>query len=173
MKTVFKDYLFNKHYLINEGDKTDDNVFEILFALANKLNIRIVKGEKLLQSGMIRYAANRLGEDVPEPFYRGFPQTVRELSKDQLLFDQLLHYVQTYGLGDFSEAGHSLFEDNFDRIAFKESADIKEFSVITSKEAVMILGQMVDDLLSSTRPLSDEQFMLVKEYVDDFSYEIN
>jgi len=172
MKTIFKDYLFNKHYLVNEGDRSDDNAFETLFALANKFNIRIISGEKLIQNSMIRYAANRLGEDVPEPFYRGFPQTVRELSADQLLFDQLLHYVQTYGFGDFSKAGHSLFEDNFDRIAFKESADIKEFKVITSKEAVMILGDMVTDLLSSTRPLSDEQFMLVKEYVDDFSYEI-
>ena len=172
MKTIFKDYLFNKHYLVNEGDRSDDNAFETLFALANKFNIRIISGEKLIQNSMIRYAANRLGEDVPEPFYRGFPQSVRELSADQLLFDQLLHYVQTYGFGDFSKAGHSLFEDNFDRIAFKESADIKEFKVVTSQEAVMILGDMVTDLLSSTRPLSDEQFMLVKEYVDDFSYEI-
>ena len=89
MKTIFKDYLFNKHYLVNEGDRSDDNAFETLFALANKFNIRIISGEKLIQNSMIRYAANRLGEDVPEPFYRGFPQTVRELSADQLHSDGL------------------------------------------------------------------------------------
>ena len=172
MKTIFKDYLFNKHYLVNEGNTPDDNAFEILFTLANKFNIRIVKGEKMVESRMIRFVEDKLGENVPEPFYRGFPQTVRDLSADQLLFDQLLHYVQTYGFGNFSEAGHSLFEDNFGRIAFKENSDIKEFSVITAQEAVLILGEMVENLLSGTRPLSDEQFMLVKEYVNDFSYDI-
>ena len=67
MKTIFKDYLFNKHYLVNEGDRADNNAFETLFALANKFNIRIISGEKFIQNSMIRYAANRLGEDVPEP----------------------------------------------------------------------------------------------------------
>ena len=132
MKNIYKDYLFEKHLLVSEGNADNaENQFETLFALANLFNIRITEGEKLVQEHMIKYVASQLGENVPEPFYRGFPQSVRELSSDQLLFDQMVHYAVTYGFGNFSEAGHSLFEENFERTAFKENAEIKEFRIIT------------------------------------------
>ena len=172
MKSIFKDYLFNKHYLVREGNEIEENQFETLFTLANKFNIRIDRGEKLIRSTMIRYIAEKLGENIPEPFYRGFPQSVRELSADQLLFDQLVHYARTYGFGNFSEAGHSLFEENFERAAFRENAEIKVFSVITEEEAETILGEMTDHLLAGTRPLSEEQFALVKEYISEYAHEI-
>ena len=63
---------------------------------------------------LISLAADMLGEYVPEPFYRGFPKSVLQMAPDAVLFDQLLHYTQTYGWGNFSEAGHSLFEDTFE-----------------------------------------------------------
>ena len=86
MKSIYKDYLFEKHILVSEGSaETTENQFETLFALANLFNIRIVSGEKLVDSSMIEYASVQLGENVPEPFYRGFPQSVRELSPDQQL----------------------------------------------------------------------------------------
>ena len=128
----------------------------ILWRLSLRLR-RIVKGDKLVRDYMIRIAANQLGEDVPEPFYRGFPQSVRQLTSDQLLFDQMIHYITTYGLGNFSEAGHSLFEEQFERTAFKEDADIKEFTIVTKEEAEAILSESVNNLLAGTRPLSDEQ----------------
>ena len=115
MKTIFKNYLFEKHLLVNEGNISEENSFEVLFALANLFNIRIGSGEKLAQKEMIKYVSEQLGEDVPAPFYKGFPESVRSLTPEQQLFDQLLHYMTTYGFGNFSEAGHSLFEENFDR----------------------------------------------------------
>ncbi len=173
MKNIYKNYLFEKHYLVSEGDADRiDNQFETMFALANLFNIRIIEGEKLVRDYMIRFAAERLGENVPEPFYRGFPQTVRELSSDQLLFDQMVHYTITYGFGNFSEAGHSLFEENFERTAFKENADIKDFSIITDEDAVCILTEVVQDLLAGTRPLSDEQYELVKSFVIEYDVKI-
>lgn len=167
MRKIYTDYLFEKHYLVSEGEESK-NPLETLFALANLFNIRIVKGDKLVRDYMIRVAADSLGEDVPEPFYRGFPQSVRQLSPDQLLFDQMLHYITTYGLGNFSEAGHSLFEEQFERTAFKEGAEIKEFSIVTKEEAEAILEESVNNLLAGTRPLSDEQYELVKAHIIDF-----
>ena len=167
MKPIYEDHLFEKHYLVSAGAQPE-NQLEILFSLANLFNIRIIKGEKLVRQEMIRYTAKRLGENVPEPFYRGFPASVRQLVPDQLLFDQLVHYAVTYGFGHFSEAGHSLFEEQFERAAFKENAEIKEFSIITEEEAFVILGESVANLLAGTRPLNVMQYQLVREYITDF-----
>lgn len=169
MKKIYIDYLFEKHLMISEGEESK-NPLETLFALANLFNIRIVKGDKLVRDYMIRVAADQLGENVPEPFYRGFPQSVRQLTSDQLLFDQMIHYITTYGLGNFSEAGHSLFEEQFERTAFKEGADIKEFTIVTKEEAEAILSESVNNLLAGTRPLSDEQYELVKTYIIDYGF---
>ena len=133
MKSLYKNYLFQKHLLVSENDsenkemEADQSQFEILFSLANLFNIRIAEGGKLVKKEMIKYVAKCLGEDVPAPFYQGFPDSVRRLGRDELLFDQLLHYAVTYGLGDFSEPGHSVFEEQFERAAFNEKAEIKEF----------------------------------------------
>ncbi|MCR5661554.1 MAG: hypothetical protein K6G50_05440 [bacterium] len=176
MNSVYKDFLFTKHYLVNDNlseeasQNTEKNIFETLFALANLFNIKIIKGKELALSDMISYASKQLGEKVPKPFYKGFPQSVRELSPDQLLFDQMLHYTITYGFGDFSEVGHSVFEENFQRTAFKENAEIKEFSIITEKEAAIIIAETVKNLLESTRPLSTKQYELVKSYIADYNY---
>ena len=169
MKKIYIDYLFEKHLMVSEGEESK-NPLETLFALANLFNIRIVKGDKLVRDYMIRIAADQLGENVPEPFYRGFPQSVRQLTSDQLLFDQMIHYITTYGLGNFSEAGHSLFEEQFERTAFKEGADIKEFTIVTKEEAEAILSESVNNLLAGTRPLSDEQYELVKTYIIDYGF---
>ena len=171
MKKEYKNYLFNKHILVNEGNVgAAGNHFETLFALANLFGIRITGGEKLVSEDMLRYAEERLDVDVPEPFYRGFPQSVRELTTDQLIFDQMVHYAVTYGLGDFSSPGHSIFEEQFERTAFKEDTDIKEFRIITEEEAGTVLAEIVSDLLAGTRPLSELQFELVKTYIEDFKF---
>ena len=169
MKELFKDYLFQKHILVSEtGD--EKNAFEVVFSLANLFGIRIVSGEKLAETDMISYVSEQLGEDVPEPFYRGFPESVRALTEEQLAFDQLLHYFITYGMGDFTEAGHSIFEENFERTAFKENITIKEFSILTEADAAKKLEQIVSDLLAGTRPLSELQYSLVCQYITDYNY---
>lgn len=172
MKSIFKDYLFNHNILVNDSKKSE-NALEIQYALAKLLGIRIVSGHDLLTKKMISYSADRLGKDVPAPFYRGFPQSVRELSEDQLLFDQLIHYAKTYGMGDFSEAGHSEFEKFVEREAFHEDTDIKDFRVLSETEAVEKLAEYTENLLKSTRPLSDTQFQFVSEYIKEYSYSIH
>ena len=170
MKTIYKNYLFQKHLLVSEKNKkeTNKNRFEVLYSLANLFNIRITGGQDLVHRDLIKFVSRCLGENVPKPFYQGFPDSVRELTADQLFFDQLLHYAVTYGLGDFTQPGHSVFEEEFERAAFSEKTDIRNFSVVTEETAVSVLCGIVNDLLAGTRPLSDEQYELVKEYILDY-----
>ena len=63
----------------------------------------------------------------PRPFIRDFLRAVRNLSADELLFDQLVHYSMTYGFGHLDEPGHSLFEKEFERAAFKRGCACQRF----------------------------------------------
>lgn len=170
MNFYLRTYLFEKGIFVNS--EVSENSFAVRFALANKFNIAITKGAECANEEMIPFAAEMLGEHVPAPFYRGFPATVRALSKDVLLFDQLLHYSMTYGFGDFSEAGHSLFEEEFHRLAFKENAEIKKFVIINEQEAVVELGKYMDDMLKGTRPLNDHMYNTLKAFIDEYGYEV-
>ncbi|MBQ9866212.1 MAG: hypothetical protein IJM34_04260 [Lachnospiraceae bacterium] len=172
MERQFKEYLFQKHLLVSEGSVLEPHSFETLFALANLFNISVKSGKELAQKDMISLAADQLGQRVPDPFYKGFPQSVRELTKDQLLFDQLVHYSVTYGFGNFSEAGHSVFEQTFERMAFKENCEIREFDIISEEEAVKKMAGYVDGLLSSTRPINDTQFGLIRDFITIYRYNI-
>jgi len=117
-------------------------------------------------------ASENLGIDVPEPFYKGFPESVRNITKEQFLFNQMIHYVRTYGFGDFSETGHAYFEEKYDRIAFAEDVKVKEFTVVTEEEAIAKLEEYVRDMLASTRPLNNTQFEVVKNFVDIYGMKI-
>ena len=182
MNTLFIDYLFAKRIFVNtDGEKNheeknvnseEETRFEVLVSLGYLFGIKIVSGMELVSKDMIKVAQRNLGVDVSKPFYKGFPKSVRRLTKEKLLFDQVLHYVRTYGLGDFSEVGHSQFEEDFERIAFKEKTRIKEFSVVNEKEAYKLLDGYVNDLLAGTRPLNEVQFDVVINYVTERNLEI-
>ena len=163
-------YLFSKGTLI--GEKRSEHAFAARFALASIFNISITSGQEYAHENMISFAADMLGEFVPEPFYRNFPHSVRELTSDQRLFDQLCHYAITYGSGDFSEAGYSLFEENFERLAFREETAIKKFVILNEEEALAVFKEYIEDMLKGSRPLSDMHYDLVKSFVIDYHYEI-
>lgn len=165
MKEIYKDYLFEKHILVSEGKNEERNTFEILFALAHFFGVKITKGEKLVRFEMIDELSKRFGENIPEPFYKGFPQSVRALSTEELVFDQLLHYFVTYGLADFDEAGHSVFEKDFERVAFRENTEAQEFIIQTEEEAEETIQTIVYNLLSGSRPLSERQYALSLAYI--------
>lgn len=170
MEKKFQKFLFTKKILV--GAEVSENPFAARFALANKFNISISSGQQYVHEDMIPFVAEMVGERVPAPFYHNFPSSVRELSPDQLLFDQLLHYSVTYGLGNFSEAGYSLFEEEFERLAFKENAEIKKFLILSEAEAEEKLKEYIEDMLKGSRPLSDDQYNLVKTYINEYKYEI-
>ena len=172
MKAIFKDYLFNHGILVNEAVEKDSNAFETRFALAKLFNIRITDGENLVTADMIHYAEEQLGQTVPEPFYRGFPESVRMLTSKQRLFDQILHYAHTYGMGDFSEQGHSMLEEIIQRDAFNEKCEVRDFSVITEEAAAVKLAEYVENLLAGTRPVNDDQYAFICEYIREYDYQV-
>ena len=174
MESVYKEYLFTKHIFIADKASEEKNRLEVLFSLANLFGIKITKGQENVSREMISLASECLGEAVPEPFYKGFPESVRTLEKGQALFDQILHYVQTYGLGDFSRAGHSVYEEFKEREIFKENTPIKEFVVVNEDEAMGVIAEIVKGLLAGTRPLSSAQYELICLYLGehDFSGDI-
>lgn len=172
MEQAFCEFLFQKHILVSDGKQEEPHVFETLFALANLFGISITKGQELAQTKMICLAEKMLGESVPLPFYTGFPNSVRKLTTEQLLFDQLTHYAVTYGFGNFSNAGHSLLEQHFERLAFRENCEKKEFEILTEEEAVKRLSHYVEDLLASSRPLGEYQYALVRDYIRTYRYRV-
>lgn len=170
MKELYKDYLFTKNILVNDNIKYDNlgNTFSALFTIANKFNIRVVKGKELATLDVIKYISKQIPDKVTEAFYRGFPESVKKLTKEELLFDQLLHYFDTYVCGNFEgEAAHSLFEENFEREAFTEKTTIKNFDILSEEEAMNVLLEMANNLLQSSRPLSVGAYDLVKELAID------
>lgn len=167
MKEIYKDYLFEKHILVSEGMAEEKHVFETLFAMAHFFGVKITKGRELVRCEMVKELSKRFGENVPEPFYRGFPQSVRDLSAEELLFDQLIHYFNTYGLGNFDEPGHSVFEKDFERAAFQEDTEVQEFVIQTEEEAEDAVRTIVNDLLSGSRPLNERQYTLVLTVIRD------
>lgn len=172
MKELFKDFLFTKGFFVSDSESSTEHTFEVLFSLANLLGIKITEGAERASAEMISFAERNLGTHVPRPFYRGFPQSVRRLSSDELLFDQLLHYFTSYGLGHFDEPGYSVMEEQFERTAFRENFEIRKFAILTETQAEERLGEYVENLLASSRPLSEVQYNLVREYVQEYSYTI-
>ena len=134
----YKKFLFNKHILVAApSGSTSQYAAESRFAMAKYLNINIIRGGKMADMEMFHFASSMLGENVPKPFYQGFPDSVRKLSPSELYYDQILSYFRTYGMGDFSTTQHSVLESEEDirRKAFKETGSIKDFEILTEEQA--------------------------------------
>ena len=169
MERRIKDYLFGKHILVCEHE-TGDLQSATALLLANNCGIKIVSGEEYLHSDMVPYSCEMIGTRVPDPFYTGFPESVLKLSRDELLADQIIHYMNTYGYGNWGTTGHSVFEETIERKIFNERTDVKEFSVMDEASAVEYARSCVDDLLSGTRPMNIEQMGFVVCYIESCGY---
>ena len=167
-----KEFLFTKHILVNETGRDREACFPTLFALAGSMGIRVTEGAGLAVPEMIRFAAEQIGQYIPEPFYRGFPESVRKLAPEDRLYDQLASYALTYGLDDFSQARHSLFEEPFERIAFTENPDMTEFRILEEDAAVRELDAFADSLLASGRPLSTAQFDMLCDVIREYGKQV-
>ena len=172
MKEIFKKHLFEKHIFVSDTESKSKNSFEVVYSMARIFQIKIVSGCDNAKTSMIILASKELGVDVPAPFYKGFPESVRKLSSDALLFDQMLSYARTYGVDDFSAPVHSVLEKYVERSAFNEKVPSKEFVIMTEYQAVQRLKSNLEDLLKSTRPLADDKFELLVEFIKEYEYEV-
>ena len=165
MEAIFKEYLLEKRYLVHNSAFPTDQADDVVLALMTLFAIRVKDGFSLADTEMIADCSRMLGVQVPIPFYRGFPQSVRALTPDALLFDQLVHYAVTYGFGNFDEAGHSILEKYLERVAFEEEVTVTDYTIVDEERGMEIVKAAVSDLLASSRPLNEASFEIVKAYV--------
>lgn len=176
VRELLKDFLFSKGYFVREHD-ADQHYVElqppvVIASLAKLFNIRVVTNPDWANIDMVTVAKRNLGVHVPSPFYRGFPYSVYELSLEKIVFDRLIHYTRTYGLGDFARPGYSVFEDEVVRTCFDEEAEIREVSIIDEAEAHELLRAAVDSLLASSRPLNDRNYLVVRAVIEECDYDV-
>ena len=188
MLDIYRYFLFTKHILVcvdyyppmSDENNIGENYtpLDVIITLGQKFGIRITENPQLANVHMICDAQVCLGEDVPEPFYRGFPRTVRDLiPADLRLMDQVYHYIQTYGFGWFDQPGHSIAEatlgrENFKRLVYNENIKPKEFKILNEYEAEQVLITSLQDMLSLNRPLSEMWEKLIEQGYRDYTTRI-
>ena len=47
MKEIYKEYLFEKHILVSDGEKEEKHVFETLFAMAHFFGVKLQRAGSL------------------------------------------------------------------------------------------------------------------------------
>lgn len=169
MKSEYKSVLFQKHILVNDSGKGRCPI-EVIYSLLNLMNIKVTGGFELATEDMIRFCQGVLGTGVLEPFYRGFPKSVRAIPPVCRLLDQVAEYTRTYGFGDFETAGHSLFEEAIRRSPFGEKQNPLEVKIVTEEEAIEILKSYAETYAVSTRPLNYIQLELIKNVTKDYDW---
>lgn len=172
LKEQYRKYLFAHNYLVGEKTENYKDAIYYNYALAAQLGIKVEKGELYVNKQCLEDASNFIGKNIPEAFYRGFPQSVLKLTPVELLVDQLVSYLDTYGLGNWDKAQHSRLEEDLERVAFHEWTEIKKFECITEESAVQLLAGYVEDLLQATRPLNNDMYSFVTSYIADYNYKV-
>ena len=71
---------------------------------------------------------------------------------------------------ELGSQAHPDVKERSARLAFREDSEVKEFRIINSIEAHALLTQAADDLLQSSRPLSESQYQLVLHAVTDLHF---
>ena len=170
MKDYFKNYLFTKHILVADEEPKDQ--FETAVSLSKIYAVKVWKGIELLHPDHMKICEEMIGSKikVPAPFYKNFPESVKSLTEDQLLFDQLYAYFHWFLLDERYEKRNSIFEQQFERLTFTEDFDYKEFEVLSEKDAIIKLSEIIKDLLASTRPVAEEQIQLIVAFMNNYDY---
>lgn len=176
--TEVREYLFNHNTLVSVPTESNDSVDDIVessytnFYIAKRFGVVIDKGRDLANREMIGYLTRMYeGNIVNTYFYRSFPMSVRLSSKEQLLMDQILNYVKTYGLGMFTGDTHSFFEETIERTAMSDTDRvIKHFDIISLDEVDDVVRQYASDLTSSTRAINDTQYSFLMTAIHHFNF---
>lgn len=172
LKEQYRKYLFAHNYLVGEKTENYKDAMYYNYALASMFGIKVTTGAFNVNKQCIEDASDFIGKNVPEAFYRGFPQSVLKLTPVELLVDQFVSYLDTYGLGNWDKAQYSRLEEDLERVAFHERTEIKKFECITEESAIQLLAGYVEDLLQATRPLNNDMYLFVTSYIADYNYKV-
>lgn len=157
---VMEDRLFQNNIIVSDNGKDQEAVY---ITLLGKFGVKIADEASfnLLNPEVLNVFERAFREPLGEPFYRGFPESVKGLSEDEIIIDRLLHYMQTYGAGDFENRHFSIFEKEVEKIPFKEKYDLKTYKVVSSERAYKELCNIADTLLMRRQIMPcDYQFIM-------------
>lgn len=160
-----EDRLFQNNIIVSDNGENQEAVY---ITLLGKFGVKIADEASfnLLNPEVLNVFERAFREPLGEPFYRGFPESVKNLSEDEIIIDRLLHYMQTYGAGDFENRHFSIFEKEVERIPFKEKYDLKIFKVVSSERAYKELCNIADTLLMR-RQIMPCDYRFVMEMMDN------
>lgn len=164
---LFRSYLFKHDYLVGEKN---NNYLEAAYLLAAKLGVVATGNLSYVSIDAFKDAAEFTGVYVPEPFYTGFPQSVYIIDRSKQLINQLLSYIDTYGLGNFNDPQHAYIEEKLERAAFDEDITPRKVHIVSESFARMLIDEYVHEMLCSSRPLSKEMYELLVKYINEFNY---
>lgn len=178
MEKIYANYLLSKRILVSDVSRqadSDETIARALFCLYNECGVVVKRGKELLTSETTKKLLEKMYVRVPESFYRNYPMSVLNMTPDQLLIDQLVHYTITYGLNEFDEAGHSIFEEKLTERAPLRDDDIavSYWSVLTEEQAHEVIKVCAMDLLKGSRPLNANQEELVLAVYNDNTFDNN
>lgn len=162
-KTITKemeDRLFQNNIIISDNGKDQEAVY---ITLLGKFGVKIADEASfsLLNPEVLNVFERAFRKPLGEPFYRGFPESVKSLSEEEILIDRLIHYAQTYGTGDHENRHFSIFEKEVEKVPFKESYDLKIYKVVNSERAFKELYNIADTLLMRRQIMPcDYQFII-------------
>lgn len=171
MKQELKIYLAGHGILVAGKQPTAKEAAAAAVALGQLFGVHITAGADFASVEMISLLSEVCDISVPEPFYRGFPDSVRALTPEELLYDQLLHYAVTYRMGHFEETGHSTLEAEVARVAYNGELEQKPFRILREAEATVHILALCSSMLAATRPLAEEDYKLLCTVIDTYGYE--
>ena len=177
MELGFQNFLASHNILVQHGAKckTTRELQLCESVLLADYGIVIRNGRSLLSQDMLGTMRNLIavveGRDgvVPDGFYREFPLDDKAIPQYLRVIDQKINYAITYGLGNFDELRHSIFEipvEERKELPFADKlANIKVFDVLSEEDAVAKLDELVRDMAQTTRQLNPGQFTILDLYI--------
>lgn len=167
MKEVYKNFLKTKGIYVGNSNADPTEAAFLCAALVAKFGIKIVSGAQFVTRELFNEFYKEYTIQPVEPFYRGFPESVKKLDSNQLLMDQVINYFLSYTLGNFDHNTHSVFEESVDRVALKGHVVIRKFKVIDEEEAMNYIVDVFNNICAGSRPLNRLDYEVLKELVMD------
>jgi hypothetical protein len=170
MKKELVEFLFNKGLVVVERlNENKRSAFAVVCSLAKTFNVSISGEIQYLSSKTESLFEEMIGKNIPLPFYVGFPNSVRELSRSAFFFDQAFSYFNAYLEGENGDP-ISQMNKSLERSLFEEETEIKYFRAILEEEAKDILIETASDIGSSTRPISIEMRKVLIEIYKEYTF---
>ena len=165
----FKEKLFANHILVSSAPAKDQEA--VYLTLLGKFGIKVADDASfmLLNPEILSDAEKFIGKPLGQPFYRSFPESVKKLSVEEQIIDRLLHYMQTYGEGDFENRHFSVFEEECEKVPFREKVEKKIFKIVDENGAIKEMFKIADNMLLR-RQLADGDFDIIMSLLTEYNY---